>query len=367
MKKFINIKNIAILTAALLVTGCDNNSEDDNTILEEVVTVNTISGVIIDGYIANASVCLDINNNDNCDSDEPTTITNNQGVYSLDIKNISEEAKKTVKVIAMGGIDTFSNKPFNNILKSNLITQETNINLNGVTTFIAEYSSNANYEENKRKISNLLNINEKNINTNILTLEDKSMFKESLKIQKMLDILNLGITNEAEKIQVRKTLAINLFEQNLNTNSLVDSLTDDKFLILKYKIKEELDKIDKNNSSTFEEMVQLQQQIEQRISIIEVNEEGSIDNILYQENLDFINTLQNTNVNLFLKRIGFRIILEDVLFASDKIFLENLNMMNLTSDTPTISELETEMRSVGLTDREIKLIIRLNSVNNSNE
>lgn len=43
----------------------------------------TIGGVAIDGYLANAKVCLDLNLNFKCDPNEPSAITGNGGTYSL--------------------------------------------------------------------------------------------------------------------------------------------------------------------------------------------------------------------------------------------------------------------------------------------
>ena len=43
----------------------------------------TLSGAVIDGYIKNAKVCLDVNSNLTCDANEPTATTDADGGYSL--------------------------------------------------------------------------------------------------------------------------------------------------------------------------------------------------------------------------------------------------------------------------------------------
>jgi hypothetical protein len=45
----------------------------------------TITGKVIDGYVANAIVCIDLNQNGRCDSDEPQTRSDAAGVYQLSI------------------------------------------------------------------------------------------------------------------------------------------------------------------------------------------------------------------------------------------------------------------------------------------
>ncbi len=50
---------------------------------------STIAGKVIDGYIEGATVCLDINLNQSCDANEPSTVTAAGGAYSLDTSKLS--------------------------------------------------------------------------------------------------------------------------------------------------------------------------------------------------------------------------------------------------------------------------------------
>ena len=79
------------------------------------------------------------------------------------------------------------------------------------------------------------------------------------------------------------------------------------------------------------------------------------------ENESFLNTLQNEKVNKLLKDINFEILLDDVMFEEDKLFLEKLNNMQL-SDNPTISEIELELSNVGVTTQEKELILKLKTI-----
>jgi len=49
-----------------------------------------VSGRVADGYIRGATVCVDLNENDSCDTDEPSAITGPGGTYDL---NIPDEAQ----------------------------------------------------------------------------------------------------------------------------------------------------------------------------------------------------------------------------------------------------------------------------------
>ena len=80
-------KNIAIsLCCVALLTACGESSND---IQPNLPTVNsktlTFSGKAIDGYIRGATLCLDINSNDSCDSNEPSVITDSEGSYTIEM------------------------------------------------------------------------------------------------------------------------------------------------------------------------------------------------------------------------------------------------------------------------------------------
>lgn len=48
----------------------------------------TFGGKVIDGYIEGATVCLDLNANQACDSVEPSDVSKADGTYSLDITGL---------------------------------------------------------------------------------------------------------------------------------------------------------------------------------------------------------------------------------------------------------------------------------------
>ena len=56
------------------------------------VEQETITGKVIDGYVANALVCIDLNKNGRCDTDEPQTRSDSAGAYRLTIPKDAAEA-----------------------------------------------------------------------------------------------------------------------------------------------------------------------------------------------------------------------------------------------------------------------------------
>jgi hypothetical protein len=115
----------------LLSSGCDASVSQDieerkkeaNVLSSKDIpmgdTVYTISGYVVSGYISNANVFLDINNNQKLDEDEPTTHTNKEGYYELN----STFAFEGHSLNAIGGIDTSRGIPFSGMLSANPITQ----------------------------------------------------------------------------------------------------------------------------------------------------------------------------------------------------------------------------------------------------
>ena len=83
-------KIIPFVIGGLIFLGCGGNGNKNE--------LKTIKGKVADGYLENAKVCLDKNNNLACDEDEPFTYTNN-GEYSLDVKQ-GDELKYSVLVEA---------------------------------------------------------------------------------------------------------------------------------------------------------------------------------------------------------------------------------------------------------------------------
>ncbi len=65
---------------------------------------STVSGRVADGYIQGAIVCVDLNENDSCDTNEPSTVTGDGGTYNLDIPAEAQE-KPIVADIPAEAID----------------------------------------------------------------------------------------------------------------------------------------------------------------------------------------------------------------------------------------------------------------------
>lgn len=94
------------LASFLMVVGCSNTSS-----LPETATTS-ITGTAMDGVIHDAKVCIDVNDNNKCDTNEPTTQTDVFGKFTLDSTGVNG------KLLVSGGTDMGTGLAFSGTLKA---------------------------------------------------------------------------------------------------------------------------------------------------------------------------------------------------------------------------------------------------------
>lgn len=70
-------------TTALMVYGCGGSDDPAPAPPPAPAPTTSLSGVVLDGPLEAAKVCLDLNDNRACDADEPTATTDTAGAYTL--------------------------------------------------------------------------------------------------------------------------------------------------------------------------------------------------------------------------------------------------------------------------------------------
>jgi len=75
--------------------GGGGGGSSESELNAESSTVS-VKGVAIDGYLARAKVCFDLNDNDECDESEPTTYTGEKGEYLLEVPEAEVNKHKVV-------------------------------------------------------------------------------------------------------------------------------------------------------------------------------------------------------------------------------------------------------------------------------
>lgn len=87
-------------------------------------TIVSFSGTMVDGYISNGTVCMDVNINGICDADEKVVQTFADGNFSFE--NIEVNKSSMIPLIGFGGVDTAVSKDYIGELKNILFTDSTN-------------------------------------------------------------------------------------------------------------------------------------------------------------------------------------------------------------------------------------------------
>jgi hypothetical protein len=234
--------NVATITAGVIdILGAgnttitvykagDGNYNDSNPTtfdLTVVAQAQQASGKAIDGFLAKSSVCLDLNVNDACDQDEPTTKTGSDGAYTLTFSaEVQQHSNfKTSPILVVGGTDVGldvtnpDNKPFVGSLKAlNTIDEGAEINLTPATKLLAnkvvakrkEAEANSGtfseqaltdfVEAEEPKIKKALKIpTDKPLNVDISQAENRDIYQQSLSIHKALEAM-VESQVEAQKI-----------------------------------------------------------------------------------------------------------------------------------------------------------------------
>jgi len=244
-----NRKISAVLAVSLLAFwGCDftkdSASAESTTVTAPVSTV-TSDGKVVDGYIKNATVCVDLNKNDTCDADEPKANSNENGEYTL------EYQKTDAPIIAYGGVNTATGNSFEGILKSysDILTP--------VTSIVAELiASGMDKQSAEEKVAKILNIPADSIYKDPVAEAEKNpeLLKANLKIQKTLELLS------PNPKQTLKSVSELIKTQDLSSLEDVVYYYPDANESVKNNVKAFLETVDSQNVTTpqaYENIVEL--------------------------------------------------------------------------------------------------------------
>jgi uncharacterized repeat protein (TIGR04052 family) len=98
MKKVIRISGLAMASAALVAAGCGGGGDD----------TTSVDGTVVDGYLAGATVCVDVNGNGACDSGEPvSSASGSDGKFTIKgVKKADAAAAPLVAVVPQTATDS---------------------------------------------------------------------------------------------------------------------------------------------------------------------------------------------------------------------------------------------------------------------
>jgi hypothetical protein len=227
------IKTSIFTSILIFFTACDPSeykSQGDG---------KNITGIVVDGYIKNSDICLDKNKNGSCDTDEPSTTSNEDGYFEFE--NLQLEDSGFFPIISHGGIDNSTQKEFIGELKhlvdlSSLSTYN-NLILSPLTDLVATsfLSSDANstLELNNIKtlVSQVLGVSKTDLNKD--PMKDIDVFAKSQELQHTKHLIETSAlktyttTPDEEKVRyISEKIKEELINQNFDLQRVLIAMND---------------------------------------------------------------------------------------------------------------------------------------------
>jgi len=97
--------------AVLSFAGCGGDDDTPAPVTPPSTAESSIEGVAFDGLLANATVCVDLNENRDCDAGEPTAKTSATGTYKIEKLTAAQATGFTVLAKAVAGTTTNADAP----------------------------------------------------------------------------------------------------------------------------------------------------------------------------------------------------------------------------------------------------------------
>ncbi len=287
--------------ATITVTVKDSkNATDSKSFTLTVNPTYTINGTVVDGYIENATVCFDANNNGTCDSGEKTTTTDENGKYTF--TNLTS-TNPQMNFIAFGGTDTATNTPFESTIKRVVNTNESSTGTIFITPLTDIVSSE--FIKNSTKNSVVLETLENNISKNLGIENDinadptknSDLFKKTQEIEITKKLIR-AISEKEDEILLSNSLSNEINSTPSTTvlsisNILEDfdsTVEEDKITFVENQLNTIVEDLKNSNSSTTEN---IQKELEDQIKSVKTK----IDNNEYKNptnNAPTLLTISNT-------------------------------------------------------------------------
>ena len=223
---------ISVALSAVL-TGCGSIDSAIDDIKNEIKTAS-IEGKAVDGYLQYATVCLDLNQDGYCQSSEPSTQTDENGKFALEVsaKIQAQENYDKAMLLVYGGKDVDTGVDFNGKL---LAPKEGNIvNITPITTLVAktvqkelkrnkhltEEQIKEKIRESRKKVAQALDIHEDDMGKDPVAEQKagrEDLIRKALQLQKAVEAMLVAGENEGRGTDER---AEDLYE------AFVDGLDD---------------------------------------------------------------------------------------------------------------------------------------------
>lgn len=215
---FLSLSTAVVLGMAGCSSSSDNNNgtSNSNTGGSTDTSLTSLSGTGVDGYLSQATVCLDLNRDGYCQiGDEPATFTKDDGSFSLTLTSAQKStypAYAKAPLLIYSGYDVDTGVDFTGKLKANLGDGQ-KINVSPLSTAVkAVMDSNKTEAQAEKLVKNMLGLP--------ATADLKADPVKEAKTNPALLKAALKLHNTVEVLAAAKKQA----GSNENANTLVDNL-----------------------------------------------------------------------------------------------------------------------------------------------
>ena len=197
-----------ILAASLLITftacgGGGGSSSSPSSVVNSI----SFSGIAVDGYIRNATACLDTNINGVCDNGEPTTETLIDGTFTFSDVEVTDGV--LMPVIISGGFDTATGKVFtgklSNIINTTDIAQNISFSVSPLSDLVAASFLASNDKSDtvlqtiKLNVANSLGLSVEKVDAD--PMQNKEVFAKAQEIQQIKELMLTSANKGANVIK----------------------------------------------------------------------------------------------------------------------------------------------------------------------
>lgn len=222
MQKIFKNISLSIITSAIVVaiSGCSGGGDTK----DPVTGVGVTPGGVIDGYLKQATLFVDDNDNGSLDQDEFSLKTDDNGDFTLD----TTELENGVHIYAFGGIDRSTNAPFEGKLAAIYDVNSSEIILSPLTTYVAALvDSNVSLEQAKTKVATALGIDSSAVSSDPMT--NSQVFFAAQKVQKTVEVLASTVDGNDFQESYAKVFAslAKTSSNDFNATALVQQIKND--------------------------------------------------------------------------------------------------------------------------------------------
>jgi hypothetical protein len=261
-----------------------------------------MSGLVVDGYISGAIVCID-NGQGECDTNYPFAFSDENGQYELNNVN-TVDLPSNIIIISQGGIDTSTLKQIKGSIKTAIKKPDTSVNVTAVvispvTTFIAQkVGSGKSLDEASAEVASLIDLPSSKIFAN--PMQDKELFLKTQQVVQTKEIIASLVSKnsttslsdeELEQIVLESMISAQSLEsskiiEEVQKNTQVGTIPQNQIEFAQQsiqKVEEELEALKNDASVVLDDLGDLQKKLDESVDQIEEKIEQADDNTTIEE------------------------------------------------------------------------------------